>query len=205
MASIGFDYLKNLPLYLSEEETADPMLVLKSFFLIQKELVEWRELLNTWLKGICTPKPIWHGGSPGDFLYHVKMIKKLVEGAWILKSQESLPDPVEQLHPSNLTTSKVFDYNDKIFFWWKLYPLFLTEEEMFQPYTTFKNFFSCRNLSEWRHELDEWAEESISNSAWEGFTSHGELIQDMESLHKLLEASYLVYLRSLNPINNPQK
>ncbi|WP_439490462.1 hypothetical protein [Algoriphagus sp.] len=160
---------------------------------------------NSWLgkikliqEGVFGLKASFEGCSPDSLIYSGQLFLKVIYAAYLI--QEAIPISESELEWTHL----VCPWNDRrakrdqeqlsLFQILEYCPKHLTKEEILDPASVVRDFFSIGTLQEWTGRWNQLREyDFYQYSIMDG--DEGEYLYDFECIYKLTEASYLIYAR----------
>lgn len=176
---------------------ADPYQVLAQVF-SHAEMPHFKKLISKLLYTAEAEK-MYTKKSPCDVLLYMKIIRSLMEAAYVLKDKKTSPIDV---NPGDIFNKNYYCSNYQIATEWKDLPRFLSSKEFCNPYKAFRKFFKYKKLTEWLHDWEELVESALSKNA-------GGLGLEMTEVHhcliKLVEAGHLINVREVNHIDGRLK
>ena len=175
----------------------DPYQVLAEVF-SHAEMPHFRKVISQ-LVHAAEAEEIYTKKSPCDVLLYMKIIRSLMEVAYVLKEKKTGPIEVS---PGDISNKNYYCSNYQIATEWKDLPRFLSTKEFCNPYKAFRKFFRYKKLTEWLHDWEELVEAALSNNC-------GGLGLEMTKVHsclvKLVEAGHLINVREVNHIDGRLK
>ncbi len=191
MTNRNFNEWAYLPINLSPEQIADPLLVLEDFF-SSDWLPGHIEHLRRWRKFILEDAFfVDTKGNPSHLLTSFKNNIALLEAcheiligmrneAGVFK--RAVVTCVEQLETERKQ--------------WRDYPELLSQDELLNPFNVLHQFFDVFSLPQYREQLNEWLDAGLSHRAGGEFIETADIIAIYENLQKLYGAAWLIYQRT---------
>ena len=160
---------------------------------------------NYWLgkikliqEGVFGLKASFEGCSPDSLIYSGQLFLKVIYASYLI--QQAIPISESELEWTHL----VCPWNDRrakrdqeqlsLFQLLEHFPKHLTQEEILDPASVIRDFFSISTLHEWTMRWNQLREYAFYQySMMDG--DEGTFLYDFEYLYKLTEASYLIYAR----------
>ena len=137
--------------------------------------------------------------SPCDVLLYMKIIRSLMEAAYVLKEKKTSPIEV---NPGDIFNKTYYCSHYQTSTEWKDLPGFLSSKEFCNPYKAFRKFFKYKTLAEWLHDWEEVVESALSkNSGGLGL----EMTAVYRYLMKVVEAGHLINVREVNHLDGRLK
>lgn len=197
MESYLFCKTNHLPHRLNEKEIASPKSVLRDYF-SAAHLSYWRYTLWLWLNLVTTTGFSWPKLNPkhpnvGELHHAFGLLEKLLEACSLLAQ----PMPIDlkgknrKKHIGKVMrgreSPKLVEIRDRIHV-----ILFLSDDEISNPYLVFTWLFRHYSLDEWRYLLNEWLSMGLSNHSNEGEFWHNDTLYCYASLVRATEACFLI-------------
>ena len=162
------------PSMLNNEWIVDPMAYITDLYQYDLIFEQIDESLKIWEKSFYE-KNFWlHADSPGNMLFLAACLKRLIESTWLLMRI----DPITAKR--KLTNSKKNLYTT------------LNKEELYQPFLVVKSFFEHKKMHEWKTQLNEWTNISLSYTETIKTEAITKTSADLRHLLKLIEATHLL-------------
>ncbi|SMC68714.1 hypothetical protein [Pedobacter nyackensis] len=162
------------PSMLNSESIIDPLTYITDLYQYDLIFEQIADSIKIWEKSFYE-KNFWlKADSPGNILYLVACLKRLIDSIWLLMQIDIIRAN------KKLTNSKK-----------KLYPS-LSEEELNSPLLVIKSFFEHKKLHEWKHQLDEWTNISLSYTETVKTEDIAKTSTSLQQLLKFIEATHLL-------------
>jgi len=178
--------------------------VIASFFDCY-DLSHARSILGKIIKTADSEKS-WKGRYPVDVLHFSERLQQLIEAAFGIVEQYDFKPEAEINDDKELW---FLAKHETYCGWhvhstpWNFFPRYLSKKEFLDPYKALQKFTSCHSLAVWKMVLKEIVESALSpNSVDE--TDNGSLLSAWLYLHKLVEATHLIEVRSTDENKKPR-
>jgi hypothetical protein len=190
-------YLNN-PQYLSTQETANPFLVIYSFYK-EFHLPQVRKLISSWMEAVNSHKA-WKSKSSVNLVYFYEKVIQLIEATWLIKQMDTegrlsvlLPDLNNKRANDlglDLYCKPAYQPNA-----WDYFPRSLSRKQYRNPYKVFTKFFKYSTLSEWKKKLNDALHYSLD--ACEKGKADGliDTVKIKKHLDKVADACHLIAVR----------
>jgi hypothetical protein len=190
-------YLNN-PQYLSTQETANPFLVIYSFYQ-EFHLPQVRKLISSWMESANSNKA-WKSKSSVNLVYFHEKILPLIEATWLIK-QIDTQGRLSILYPDlNKERGKdlELDHYCKPSYQpnaWDYFPRSLSRKQYRNPYKVFTKLFKYATLSEWKKKLNDALHYALET--WEDGKADclNDAITVKKHLDKVADACHLIAVR----------
>jgi len=160
---------------LSKEEIVNPAYHIRSVYLHDLRFEQIHESIKIWEHSFYN-KDFWtKTDNPGNILFFSECIKQLIDCTWLMMQTGELKATDEKKDISNSKRKQFVALNN---------------QELNQPLLVISSFFEHKKMHEWKMQLDEWTEISLSQTTIpENKTKTSE---DLKYLLKFVEASHLL-------------
>ena len=201
-AKIMYHYLNTF----EEDSVCESMLDcqrgLYRFFCDYCELSFWKSDLTTIFEQVLQDKPSFKVLSPKSIINQGGEFLQLIYiGFYLCQKTQFPPCPNPSWkelilkHTRKRTPSLV----DRI----RLLPHYLSPKEIRDPYLFLKDFYYRRQCPDWARRWNQLIEEAFTSLTFLEPEDLEEFQGDFQDFHKLLEATYLIYVRHFNPEKPP--
>ncbi|WP_143961616.1 hypothetical protein [Litoribacter populi] len=195
--------VKNPLLKISEiltmEEKNNPFEIFKDFFRYDYSIIDWRDNLQALFLGIARDSPYHMSDDPAKHLSCISEFEKLIAAGYYLSTPRSpnrdlFLGKASEVDEANLVPPSILTIGDK---WTNLHflPRFLDKKEILNPMICIEDFFRLQDLNEWVEILRKWSNTCLSEQTFNSTWQYDDIIIDFNQFNKLLEASFLIYLR----------
>jgi len=184
--------------YLKEEDIQTPLSFVKEFCSFETEVETFREEVHFLINAATTRKSDFNGKfyvNSEDYAYNLRQMISVVEVLWILHHHPILQFNISETHPlyqkppqkrAGIDVQKRINNNVANF-------RKLEDREINDISIFLDEFFSYRNLNEWRELLDDLLTYAYTNdSIFDGTTLLYESVAIREYLEKMAEAVFLI-------------
>lgn len=144
-------------------------------------------------------KQIWNNAAPADLLYFFESVNALLSAIQsIVKEGNKIEKVILPKSPDTYDLSKYHLYCGRYdqLKPWDYFPRSLSQKEYRDPYKALQNFSSWAPKKEWKEYLKYVLDYALGNSSLSELGIHLEMVMISEHLHKMLEASHLIYVRT---------
>lgn len=162
---------------LDYESIVNPISYIASLYDYQLSFEQLAESLKIWEKSFYE-KNFWlHAKSPGNMLFLSKCLESLIDCNWLLVTRKE----INMNTPGRkLTRGKRNLYQN------------LDDEELKQPFLVLESFFKHKKMHEWKAQLNEWTNISLSYTEIIKREDIGKTSVSLHHLLKFIEASHLL-------------
>ena len=143
---------------------------------------------------------IWNKRAPSDLLYFFENLEVLVKAIYnIVKEGNKIKKVILPKSPNacDLTQYHLYcgcyDQHEA----WDYFPRSLSAKEYREPYKALQRFTTWASKKEWQEYLHYLLSYALGSSRISELDNNLELIQISEHLQKMLEASHLIYVRTI--------
>lgn len=192
--------LKHIPIYLTTQETEDPLQFIYEFYAHEIDLIYARKELKRWFRAALSEKQTLSKNEmvclfgfkdffirllEASYLVYNNNCNKILHTIILQEETHSLPDP-NYFHDPRYEGDNA----------WYFFPRYLTRKEVINPVKVFSKIFKSKSLSKWRKTIEDLFSAAISNcNAYAIVEDGGDVLADFDCLFKLLEATHLIYVR----------
>jgi len=143
----------------------------------------------------------WKGPSPSHLLYFSEKMKQLMKAAFsivsfhdyrneaILEKEDN--DPIWSLTEYQHYCSNHVRYNP-----WHFFPRYLSKKEFLDPYKALEKFTQYQSLAKWKYTFRDLLHHALSPVSINEFNNGTGILHIYIHLHKLIEATHLIAIRS---------
>lgn len=193
------------PQNLSQEEIANPHLVIHSFF-DEFGLQGAKKYISGWMAAVYEKEnPVKR--SPSNLIYFTERLFRLIEAGWLINQMDN------SKRLANLSLQydlEKIDFMDPVLYCnrlykemsWDIFPRSLSAKEYISPYRVFSKIFKFHSLSKWKDELRNILHLALSNCDIEHTGETINFLGYKKHLDKLVEASHLIDVREFEWSNN---
>ncbi|MCE7054415.1 hypothetical protein LZF95_07010 [Algoriphagus sp. AGSA1] len=164
------------------------------FFCDFANLSYWKRKISAIFEYVVQENPSFTSHSPGTILYAGAEFLRIVYIGYFLYRETNFP-ACPTPHWDELILKR--DKKNATLFINRinLLPRFLSQEQIIDPYLFLKDFYYRRKCPVWARRWNEIIEESFSDITCLEPDALQEFQDDFQDFHKLLEATYLLYVR----------
>ncbi|TKC61025.1 hypothetical protein FBD94_10765 [Pedobacter hiemivivus] len=160
---------------LSKEEIVNPAYHVRNIYLQDLRFEQIYESIKIWEHSFYN-KDFWgKTDNPGNILFFTECIKQLIDCTWLMTQTGELKAADEKKDISNSKRKQFVALNN---------------QELNQPLLVISSFFEHKKMHEWKIQLDEWTEISLSQTAIP--ENKIKTSEDLNYLLKFVEASHLL-------------
>lgn len=162
---------------LDYESIVNPRSYIASLYDYQLSFEQLAESLKIWEKSFYE-KNFWlHAKSPGNMLFFSKCLESIIDCHWMLMVTGEI-----NIHTPGrkLTNGKKNLYQT------------LAEQELKQPFLVLDSFFKHKKMHEWKAQLNEWTNISLSYTEIIKQEDIGKTSANLHHLLRFIEASHLL-------------
>ncbi|MCD8739690.1 HEPN domain-containing protein [Mucilaginibacter roseus] len=179
------------PRYITEQEVNDPLMVIRDFFSVDW-LTGHLDSLKRWRKYVIEDAYYKDKSSgPVSLLFTHKLTMSLIEALYILNLSRSAKQSLVKIR-LNVNAQLQLEQLS-----WIDYPVYLSEEEVINPYLAIAHFFKAYTVGQYGELLREWLETALSTSAADETLEASDIIYVYENLQKLYEAAWVIRQREI--------
>lgn len=184
--------------HLTEEELAEPTLVLKKLLTDTASSEHLRIELWEWVKSVLYPEPWSFLQSPDKVLFLHEDFSRLLTALHLLLKECDVSDelPVSNADEERMVLLDREYENQKnyyqTFYQFRGHIRRLGTDEVADPYIAIKACFEFHDLDEWKEVLKSWTGYSLSNISIAEEGPEIQLLREYEYLDKMVEVSYLL-------------
>jgi len=170
---------KSHPSHLCSESIAKPVDFLDGFFdyCLNSDFIYTG--INAWHKMLYKTNVWKEGGNPGNLLYLSENIMKLIDTVWLLDKKGDLEKLIGKDFKADKKYKSIISRRKK--------------KEAEHPLIVIRSFFAFKKMYEWKVQLQEWLECSLSNDHKYTESNRNETDRSFKHLLRFLEAAYLIY------------
>lgn len=171
-------------------------------------LLHARAILSRMIKTADAEK-IWKGRSPADLLYFVERLEELIEAVFSLT--ESYDHKTETILNESDNDTWLLNQYETYCGWhihsspWDFFPRHLSKKEFLDPYRALEKFTRYQSLNKWKAVLKEILSHALSPNSISEFDDGTSILGTWLQLHKLLEATHLIHVRSEDETKRRQR
>lgn len=143
---------------------------------------------------------LWKGRTPSNLIYFYDRLGLLLRSAIDLLREEEVcrNAKLTGTHSQQwLTAYESYCSPSNNYTAWHFLPRHLTQKEFVNPCKVFQKIKNHRSVEKWKERLKDLMMHALSHNNMQGFISGGEVLNSWLLLHKLLEATHLVYVRAI--------
>ena len=177
----------NRIVYLNHDETTEPIKVVHDFF-THSWLPNHLKMLKRWRNDAAFESQESKKCSPEYLVYNYELTLKLIEAAWLLKSNKLGKLNFDNKQEIDIAKCYIKAERKKL----QDYPKNLTTREIVKPSVVLKKMFRIYKLDGYKKILNTWLHDALSTSFMEESLSKSEVIKVYEQLIKLFEATWLI-------------
>lgn len=160
---------------LSKEEIVNPANSIRNLYLHDLRFEQTYESLKIWEQSFYD-KDFWaKTDNPGNILFFSNCIKQLIDCIWLMTQTGEIDTITEKRALSRSKKRQFFALN---------------KQELNLPLLVIKSFFEHKKMHEWKQQLDEWTEISLSQTVIP--KDKIKTSEDLEYLLKFVEATHLL-------------
>lgn len=192
------------PKNLSQEEIANPYLVINSLFAdfnlhSAKEYIA--NLISAGYENVDCIKE-----SPGNLIYFIERLFKLIEAGWLINQMDNSKRLANLSLQYDLEKINLMDptlYCDTLHkeSFWDSFPRNLDKTDYMNPYNVFSKVFDFHSLNEWKEKLRNILHLAFSNCDSEHVGGEINTLMCKKRLDELVEACYLINAREFEYSN----
>jgi hypothetical protein len=168
-----------------------------------------RSILSKMIKTADAEK-IWKGSSPSDVLFFTEKMEELIEAVFAIVGRY---DYKSEAVIENIEDEKLWFLSEYQLYcgWhihstpWDFFPRHLSKKEFCDPYKALEKFTAYRSHYQWKDVLREFLFHALSPNSISEFDDGTSLLQSYIHLHKLIEATHLIEVRTNTKSNQPHR
>jgi hypothetical protein len=151
---------------------------------------------------------IWKGSSPSDALFFTEKMEELIEAVFAIVGRY---DYETEAVIENAEDEKLWLLSEYHLYcgWhvhsvpWDFFPRSLGKKEFCNPYKALEKFTAYRNQYQWKDVLHQFLFHALSHRSIREFDDGTSLLQTYIHLHKVIEATHLIEVRTnqSNPLH----
>ena len=157
-----------------------------------------RDYLSSALKA-AESKQIWDKAAPADLLYFFESMDAQLSAIYsIVKEGSKIKKVILPKSPDTCDLTRYHLYCGRYdqLKSWDYFPRNLSAKEYRDPYKALQNFTSWAPKKEWKEYLKYVLDYALGKSSLSELGIHLEMVSIAEHLHKMLQASHLIYVRT---------
>lgn len=163
-------------------------------------LVNVRSILSKMIKTADSERS-WKGSSPSHLLYFSEKMKELMKAAFSIISFRDYHNEVILVKQNNdyiwsLTQYEHYCSGHTRYTPWQFFPRYLSKKEFLDPYKALERFTKYQSLVKWKHTFKELLHHALSPVSLNEFNDSTGILHTYIHLHKLIEATHLIAIRS---------
>ena len=143
----------------------------------------------------------WKSTSPSHLLYFTEKMKELIKAAFSIVNSYDYKNEVilqkqENEHTWSLKEYQHYCSSHVRYTPWHFFPRYLSKKEFLDPYKALEKFTQYQSLAKWKHTLKELLHHALSSVSIHEFNEATGILHIYIHLHKLIEATHLIAIRS---------
>ncbi len=157
-------------------------------------------MLNTMIRAADAEK-IWQGRSPADLLYFTEKLNELSEAAfsltgWYDFQPAAIIEQSKKNDPWSLSNTRLYCRQHPKYSPWDYMPRTLSKKEFLNPYVALEKFTAYKSREQWQQTINNFLMHALSPSSISEFDDDTSILKCSRLLNKLIEASFLIHLRT---------
>lgn len=167
-----------------------------------------RSIMSRMIKTSDSEK-IWTGRSPSDLLFFTEKIEGLMEAVFSIVGRyhynhEAILEKDENDPLWSLTEYELYCGGHANSTPWDFFPRHLSRKEFLDPYRALEKFTKYHSLGKWKDVFKDLLFHALSPHSLNEFDDGTGILRTYIHLHKLIEASHLIAIRSETEIRQPR-